>query len=349
MHGKIIPSRPHATPYPASEASRAHAFLRHTHTRKLLRYDTHPCRVFFLEDFTTPCRRKFKARIPVVAPAWPTCCRGVALWVSCRMKKLNPGNKIVIPSNLPRTRHGPDRRGPRICVLELGRSCALGQGFIVFTDGSAYSYDPPSSAPFEMLCASPQRGKDFNHLVRRAASGYIKNFVPPTDYQAIYDYPPYAGIAPIPCVSPGINWNDIVWQTFALTSGDPSGFASATFNPAHTFYISVMGAAPFPGGASANPFVRLFGTLVYLGPAVDCVISLDGVSFGTGPAFLSLDIQQDGNPLISYPGGPFTVADTGGVGSTLTVDVQLVGFTGDATMGTNSGGGNLTGALAPAF
>jgi hypothetical protein len=128
------------------------------------------------------------------------------------MKQLNPDGSITIPSNLPRTRRGPDSRGIRLCFSELGRSCALGMGYLIFTDGSAYAYDAPSNSEIEALCDSFIRGRVFNFSVRRSRGGFVRGFTPPGDYETIYSFPPYAGSSPIACGVPFTDWSSLTWS-----------------------------------------------------------------------------------------------------------------------------------------
>lgn len=244
------------------------------------------------------------------------------------MKKLIAPATVVIPSNLPRTRRGPDSRGFRICVAEIGRSCVLQQGFITFTDGSAYSYDAPSLDEFVALCASLQRGKQFNSQVRRAASGYIKGFTPPPDYEAIYDYPPYPGSTPAACPLPGADWAMTDWT---VTTNSPGTGQVYTFTPTGginlTFELQVVtSVALVIGHAVWN------GILTYNGPSFNGQLRVvtSGPN-GQFDFFSTVTISQDGTLLASGGDGgsisgtfliPFTVADTLGVDSTLRIDVD---------------------------
>lgn len=127
------------------------------------------------------------------------------------MKQLNADGTVSIPSNLPRNKRGPDSRGIRICFAEIGRSCSLQTGYLIFTDGSAYEYTAPGNTDVEQLCAALQRGKMFNFQVRRTLAGYIRGFTPPADYETIYTYPPYPGVAPVACGLPMLDWTQLYW------------------------------------------------------------------------------------------------------------------------------------------
>lgn len=167
------------------------------------------------------------------------------------MKMLLPPAQIVIPSNRPRTRAGPDSRGIRICFAELGRSCALMQGYLIFTDGSAYVYDAPSNDDVENLCAQIQRGRVFNLGARRAAFGFVRGFTPPPDYETIYSYPPYPGMTPASCGLPVTDWGSLVWngsQPIPPFGGSVSGTG-----------LNFVGA--FPGGS--------FSALAYSSTSLD--------------------------------------------------------------------------------
>ncbi len=150
------------------------------------------------------------------------------------MKQLNPDGSVTVASGRPRTRRGPDSRGIRLCFQELGRSCSLKQGYLIFTDGSAYVYDAPSNEEIEALCASPIRGRQFNFNVRRALGGFVKGFTPPGDYQTIYLFPPYEGSAPTECPLTDLDWSDLFWSIITETpcggevwGWDSNGVASA--------------------------------------------------------------------------------------------------------------------------
>jgi hypothetical protein len=86
-----------------------------------------------------------------------------------------------------------------LLAQEIGRSCSLMQGYIIFMDGSAYVYSAPSQEEFEQLCDNLHRGAQFNFQVRRAVFGFTRGFTPPADYEVIYEYPPYEGTAPGVC------------------------------------------------------------------------------------------------------------------------------------------------------
>lgn len=268
----------------------------------------------------------------LVAPVWIFRCDGVAYGPVCAMKKLLADGSILIPSNFPRTRQGPDSRGYRICVAEIGRSCALMQGYVTFTDGSAYVYTAPSNAEFEALCASLQRGRQFNFQVRRANGGFVRGFVPPPDYEAIYDYPPYPGTTPTACPIGGADWDLTAWTITARAPGlgqtfvfvpDPGVSLSETF----TLSVTVNLAS---GTASGQ------GSLTYNGPAIDCVINVaaDGASgqfeidsnvtvFQDGVQLANNDFEQSDTQTDQLP---FSLADTGGADSTILITVDWLCF-----------------------
>lgn len=264
------------------------------------------------------------------------------------MKQLNADGTVTIPSNLPRTRSGPDSRGIRLCFAELGRSCSLGQGFLIFTDGSAYSYDAPSNTPIEALCEQFQRGKVFNFSVRRSRGGFVKGFTPPPDYETIYTFPPYEGVTPSACGVPTFNWNSLAWSTLVQDSGTPTGSASVISAAGNSFDIEAQGAPPTPGGPGANPFIAIEGVMSYTGPAVACNVDFNIINSGAGPTFVFFQVAQDGNALTIDGAGNFMIADTMGVASSIVVDAQVVGQTGDSDIGSSSGGGEMTGVFTPA-
>ncbi len=137
-----------------------------------------------------------------------------------------PPPVYIIPSNQPGTKRGPDSRGIRICIAQIGRSCSLHQGYVTFTDGSAYVYDAPSNTEFEALCDQIQRGRTFNFQVRRSRGGYVKGFTPPGDYEIIYTYPPYPGVTPAACGVPFTDWASLTWsgsREFSPFDGSTSG------------------------------------------------------------------------------------------------------------------------------
>lgn len=185
------------------------------------------------------------------------------------MKMLQPGPLIVIPSNSPRTRQGPDSRGIRICVAQIGRSCVLDQGYVTFTDGSAYVYGAPSKDEFEDLCASVQRGRQFNFQVRRSRAGYVRGFTPPADYEIIYSFPPYPGSQPPACnVCGGMNtdFNAEVWSV------DPAG------NPATIAGAGVSFAITMQPGAGNDWFFDGSG-LCFPNPATTFNVHVDNSGF----------------------------------------------------------------------
>lgn len=259
------------------------------------------------------------------------------------MKQLLPDGSINIPSNSPRTRQGPDSRGIRICVAQLARSCALMQGYITFVDGSAYVYTAPSNAEFEALCASLQRGRQFNFQVRRSRSGYSKVFVPPSDFEVIYTYPPYPGIAPSACPVPPPPWLPLDWTVLSNTA--PAGDSVfIDFDP---------GTGTFEAGSWHSDFGSVGGMIVFEGTS-----TYNGSGFAAGlesifnsnfpPASISFDVSvtQDGVTVLSvsynsitgfdHPDS-FTLADTMGADSavvvswSLTLGILPVGF--DSTWG----------------
>jgi len=183
------------------------------------------------------------------------------------MKLLNPSPPpvAIIPANVPSTRRGPDSRGIRICVQEIGRSCSLDMGFVTFLDGSQYSYDASSKQEFEDLCASVIRGRQFNFQVRRSRGGYVRSPTLPPDYEVIYSYPPYKGLTPADCNicgatntdftavtwavdgagNPGVITGSGVSLSFAMAAGAGSdwfldGSALCYPNPSNTFNVHVV-------------------------------------------------------------------------------------------------------------
>lgn len=245
------------------------------------------------------------------------------------MKQKNADGSVTVPSNHPRTRGGPDSRGPRIAIAQIGRSCSLNTGYVTFTDGSAYVYDPPSKDEFEALCASVQRGKQFNYLVRRATSGYMLGFTPPPDFEVIYSYPPYPGVAPAACPLPSHPWPDLEWAT-EFTFFDPS--FSVIFTPTVGFSTSmqieiVNGTTNLGGEGTAT------GTATYNGAGG--TFHFDSVYTGgttASPWAYNVTITQDGTEVLNvdYDGTApftspesFTFADTSGMDSTIIVVISF--------------------------
>lgn len=250
------------------------------------------------------------------------------------MKKLVGPGQVVIPSNMPRTNLGLDSRGPRLCFFQLGRSCSDKEGFFLFADGSSYAYTPESNGLAEILCAAPQRGKFFNLAVRRAGGGFTRGFVPPADYETIYSYPPYPGTAPDACVLGMIHWGDLIWAPVGSATGDAAGsFVAQDFSLSATSTITPV----------VDSGWKWIGTLTYNGPAAASNLDWGGTSGpGTGfldnTAFYDCVVFQDGSPILAVgigeafgrsPDGsyssPFTVNDTLGADSTITVEVTWTG------------------------
>lgn len=242
------------------------------------------------------------------------------------MKKLVAPGQVVIPSNFPRTRSGPDSRGIRICFSELGRSCALKQGFLLFTDGSAYSYDTVSNDVTEALCAQLRRGFVFNRQFRRAGFGFIRGFTPPADYETIYSFPPYGGVTPDACPLPNPIFADLAWVIASNTPGPGQTF-DYSLDPG-TGDTEVLTASA--GVGIANGFSEPTASVTYNGPAALCTCRLEtaGNASFTQCAW-GFSIFQDGNDIgdffiINDPNAvqvnPFTIADTGGADSLITLD-----------------------------
>lgn len=234
------------------------------------------------------------------------------------MKKLVAPGQVVIASSPPSTRQGVDSRGIRICFSELGRSCALMQGYLVFTDGSAYVYDAPSNESIEALCAQLQRGKVFNFRVRRSQFGFVRGFTPPPDYETIYSFPPYAGSAPVACSLPRVDWSTLFWTVTTNSFGagsscsfDPDPGSGDTASMDYTrvaFGLSGTGQMDsdltYAGGSDMNNLhFEIDDPTNSIGWNAAYVVTVGGsdvlntFSFGTG------NFSQD------YP---FTVPDTGG-------------------------------------
>ena len=264
--------------------------------------------------------------------------------VDRRMKKLVAPGVVVIPSSVPSTRQGPDSRGIRICVAQLGRSCALQQGFIIFTDGSAYSYDPQSNTEFELLCASVQRGKVFNFAVRRPTSGYVRGFTPPADYEIIYTFPPYPGTAPASCPLSFINWNDMIWDPPAVDPGVPPRTMTAS-SVGNTFVFFCDGRPSDPH-VTDFPNASIGGGFNYTGAGGVCNFHFE---IDQGPSVADFFINgftQDGNPIdLVFPNpsvtGDYAFDVDAGISSVIRFDGFFQGVTGQ-------GPTNCTGVFTPA-
>lgn len=205
------------------------------------------------------------------------------------MKKLISAGVEAIYSGRPRTFLGIDKRGIRICVKSLGRSCSLNMGYITFNDGSAYEYSAGSKADIEALCASLHRGKDFNFSTRRVGSGYVRGFTPPADYQQIYSYPPYPGVKPSPCPNTTVDWNSVVWSNYTtLVRG--GGFADGTFVGGHVFVEANGGTSPFCA-VGAN------GTVGYTGAVSNQKVTVTVAS--TGGNFIGFIVTQNSSARLT--------------------------------------------------
>lgn len=154
----------------------------------------------------------------------------------------------------------------------------------------------------------------------------------------------------------GLNWNDLVWGTAVFTPGNPSHGSGAASGAGRLFSGAVMGGPAVPFGGAGNPAIALSGSMSYTGPSVNCNLHLIAILTGSGYAFASLTITQDGIGLGSFPVDPagvfdipFVVADTAGVPSALVVSLFFVGITGDTFPPPDAGGGNIIGLLSPAF
>jgi hypothetical protein len=243
------------------------------------------------------------------------------------MKKLVAPGQVVIPSNFPRTRQGPDSRGFRICFAELGRSCALKQGFLIFTDGSAYSYDAVSNDVTEALCDQLRRGFTFNRFFRRAGFGFIRGFVPPADYETIYAYPPYAGTAPTACPVPLGTWPNLLWTTSFTSDQTSTGILwTPSGGTASAIELDFDDSIDFTNWSASGD-----GMATYNGPAVSAAVAL--LSVGAQPSAstaFSCFVLQDGNVIGFFPHsadvnfsdpGSVMFADTMGADSV--IEVQL--------------------------
>ena len=245
------------------------------------------------------------------------------------MKKLVSGPAIIIPSNFPRTRRGPDSRGIRLCFQELGRSCSLQQGFLTFTDGSAYSYDAPSLDEVVALVVQLQRGRVFNLFTRRSRTGFVRGFTPPADYETIYSFPPYEGTAPAACPLPGVPWDQLSWSRTVFVPGSVFPW---TFNP-----LTGMAALQnqqlscFPDSAGAN--ATTVATLSFTGGATPSTFEIQaGDVFGVITWQAVIDVSVNGssvyNSTFLQTGSfaeidPFTVPDSLGVPESIVCTVQL--------------------------
>jgi hypothetical protein len=249
------------------------------------------------------------------------------------MKQLNPDGSITIPSNLPRTRRGPDSRGIRICFSEIGRSCALKTGYLTFTDGSAYEYAAPGNTDVEQLCAALQRGRMFNFSVRRSRGGFTRGFIPPGDYQIIYSFPPYAGTQPIDCADIKPDWTMTGWS---VTTAAPQAGQTITFSldpgTGDTEVASFSGVGhTFSGNWTYE------GDLSFTGPATNCQLDYVITSAGANTFWnVQVDVYQDGVNILTqnfFGTGsvsnsfPFTVADTAGAASALQIVITIVAGT----------------------
>lgn len=243
------------------------------------------------------------------------------------MKKLVAPGQVVIPSNFPRTRGGLDSRGIRICFAELGRSCAAKQGFLIFTDGSAYSYDTVSNDVTEALCDQLRRGFTFNRFFRRAGFGFIRGFVPPADYETIYSFPPYPGVAPTACPVPAGTWPNLSWtMVFNSDQISTTGIWTPNTGIASAIQFDFDDPTDFTNwNASAD------GLATYNGPAAPGAVDLVCSGFEPGAATsFTIFVIQDGNVIGFFPHsatvtftdpGTFTFADTMGADSAIEVQV----------------------------
>jgi len=247
------------------------------------------------------------------------------------MKQLNPDGSISIPSNFPRTRRGPDSRGIRICFAELGRSCSLQMGYLIFTDGSAYAYSAPSNSDTEALCDQFRRGFVFNFFTRRSRFGFVRGFTPPADYETIYTFPPYEGVTPDACPLSFINFNDMVWDPPALDPGVPPRTITCTaLNNTITWFCD---GRPSAGGVTDFPNGSVGGGFNYTGPGGVCNLHFD---IDQGPSVAEsfiLDFTQDGVDIQPTMPNPPTTGDyaftvSAGISSVIRFDCFFQGVTG---------------------
>lgn len=204
----------------------------------------------------------------------------------------------------------------------------LQQGYLIFTDGSAYVYDAPSNMPIENLCPSEHRGVFFNLAVRRSQFGFVRGFTPPSDYETIYEFPPYEGTLPDACSVTPPPWTDIAW-TVTVNYSDPGNTLDFSQDP------GTGATQDFLFTSTVTDFgvdVQTDGVATYNGPDVDGSVT---TSIGSPPgAFtgnLSVNVYQNGlliandNYDVGLDGDytlPFSLTDTGGSDSTILVEAH---------------------------
>lgn len=143
-----------------------------------------------------------------------------------------------------------------------------------------------------------------------------------------------------------IDFNTLVWTVVTQDSGDPPGTATVITASGNEFDVLVNGAV---GPVVSQPVIQLSATMSYNGPLTCGHVRVNRALFGSGPAALNFTLQQNGNTLATTGStnpyaADFILADTGGIDSTITVDILVVGQSVPAGM---PGGIRWAGVLTP--
>ena len=150
----------------------------------------------------------------------------------------------------------------------------------------------------------------------------------------------------ITVTSVGIDWTTLVWGALVNTCGPakvPSGVLAG-----NSFSFSASGGSSscLPGDAGSPCAGYWVGSLTYNGPAV--LANIHALMSITGSAGSNVQVFQDGNPIGFCSGTllgtdcPFTVADTGGIPSSITVQVFCSAGAFLGSPGTVVGSGTIT-------
>jgi hypothetical protein len=167
-------------------------------------------------------------------------CRGVGLRLDgskvklydlCCMKALVAPGVVQISSSPARAKFAPLNPPRPPCFLQLWRDCTNLDAYLVFANGDIYHYDTPSDETAVALTVAVTHGLAFNQGLRRSFSvpgGYEFVGSIPGTANLIYQFPPYPGTDPGPCIA-SLNFNDLIWDSPPDTD-TPTGTGFNTFS-----------------------------------------------------------------------------------------------------------------------